>query len=366
MLASSVALEEAGNQQYQTNHMMKLFEQGFSFSGFERDKLYLNDRGERFVDISGLSGLDAVTDGRGAAYADFDNDGDSDIFLTSLQGQVHHLFRNNVGQASKFLRVTLEGIQSGRDAYGAIVRVKTSRGVQTQIKAGGSGFVSQSDPRLLFGLAEDDRVEWITVRWPAGGETRLESEDAKSPLALTSSSIKLVESASSPEFLQEQRFSLPDPAPASAVVLQSVRPGRGDPFPSVPLVDMRGTQTDFERIRQPGRSYLVNLWATWCVPCRQEMPELEKLYQELGASGVDLIGISLDTGAARDRVPRFLDRAGITYPNFISDESGFEQLFAGDQIFVPLSFIVDGEGLVVDILSGWSHESEARIRNLIR
>ena len=71
MLASSVALEEAGNQQYQTNHMMKLFEQGFSFSGFERDKLYLNDRGERFVDISGLSGLDAVTDGRGAAYAKF-------------------------------------------------------------------------------------------------------------------------------------------------------------------------------------------------------------------------------------------------------------------------------------------------------
>ena len=346
--------------------MMKLFEQGFSFSGFERDKLYMSDHGERFIDISGLSGLDAVTDGRGAAYADFDNDGDYDIFLTSLQGQVHHLFRNNVGHSSKFLRVTLEGTKSGRDAYGAVVRVKTSRGVQTQIKAGGSGFVSQSDPRLLFGLAEDDSVEWINVRWPAGGETRLQSEELKSPLALVSSSIKVVEHGSGSETLMEKRFSLPDAAPADAVVFQSVRPRRGDLFPAVPLIDMERAQTDFHSIRQPGRSYLVNLWATWCVPCRQEMPELEKLYPELGASGVDLIGISLDTGAARDRVPRFLDRAGITYPNFTTDQTGFEQLFAGDQIFVPLSFVVDGEGRIADIFSGWSRESEAKIRSLIR
>ena len=156
-------MEAAGNDLYQNDHMGKIFEEGFSFSGFERDKLYLNDGGKRFVDISGLSGLDSVTDGRGAAYADFDNDGDYDIFLTTLQGQAHHLFRNNVGQENGFLRVTLEGRESGRDAFGAEVRVKTTQGVLTKVKAGGSGFVSQSDPRLLFGLGADTEAAWIQV-----------------------------------------------------------------------------------------------------------------------------------------------------------------------------------------------------------
>ena len=93
--------------------MGKIFEEGFSFSGFERDKLYLSDRGERFIDLSGLSGLDSVTDGRGAVYGDFDNDGDYDIFLTALQSQVHHLFKNSVGHHRGFVRVALEGTRSG-------------------------------------------------------------------------------------------------------------------------------------------------------------------------------------------------------------------------------------------------------------
>ncbi len=147
MLASTTGMEEAGNSGYQNDHMSRIFSQGFSFSGFERDKLYLSLGGEKFVDISGLSGLDSVTDGRGAAYGDFDNDGDYDVFLTSLQGQVHHLFRNNVGQEGNFVRVALEGRKSGRNAYGSEVRLKTSAGLLTKIKAGGSGFVSQSDSR---------------------------------------------------------------------------------------------------------------------------------------------------------------------------------------------------------------------------
>ena len=76
--------------------MNKIFSEGFSFSGFERDKLYLSQRGKKYIDISGLSGLDSVSDGRGAAYADFDNDGDYDLFLTALQGQVHYLFNRTI------------------------------------------------------------------------------------------------------------------------------------------------------------------------------------------------------------------------------------------------------------------------------
>jgi thiol-disulfide isomerase/thioredoxin len=362
VLAATVKLEKAGAQEYQNDHMGRIFDEGFSFSGFERDKLYLNDRGGTFVDISGLSGLDAVTDGRGAAYADFDNDGDYDVFLTSLQGQVHHLFRNNVGHQQGFIRVSLEGTSSGRDAYGAEVRIKTSQGILTRIKAGGSGFVSQSDPRLLFGLGGDPGAEWLEVRWPSGTVQRFGPVDA-------GSSVEVVEGGDSLAYLQETRFDLPDPLRGGDEVLAWLKVKRGDLFPSIPLIGVTGgkeAETEFGAYRSPGRRYLINLWATWCGPCLQEMPHLEQLYGDLEAAGVDLIGVSLDVAGARAKIPSFLRRLGITYPVFTTRESSFEQLYSGGELVVPLSFIVGGDGRIERILSGWSSETEAAIERLMQ
>ena len=358
MLASTVGMETAGNDLYQNDHMGKIFQEGFSFSGFERDKLYLNDSGKRFVDISGLSGLDSVTDGRGAAYADFDNDGDYDIFLTTLQGQIHHLFRNNVGQDGAFLRVSLDGRESGRDAYGTEVRVKTSQGVLTKIKAGGSGFVSQSDPRLLFGLGGDQEAEWIDVKWPSGKRQRLTNIPAQS-------SIRLVEGESDYIAWKEHRFGLPDPQPEEDPILRALRSGPGDVFPNIPLVDASGTESAFHSFRRSDRTYLVNLWATYCAPCREEMPELQKLASSLRDSGVELLGVSLDMDEQRDRIPSFLKRMKITYPIFTTDRSIFAHLFSGDEIFIPVSYIIDRSGRIAEVHSGWSPATAASIHSLI-
>ena len=144
-------------------------EQGFSFSGYERDLLSLNLGGKKYLDISGISGLDSLSDGRAAVFADFDNDGDLDVFLTTPQDQTHLLFRNNIGQENNWLRIALEGGPgAGRDAFGAVVRVRTTAGTLTKVKSGGSGYMSQNDPRLLFGLGSDERAEWIEVSWPNG------------------------------------------------------------------------------------------------------------------------------------------------------------------------------------------------------
>ena len=357
VLASTVGMETAGNDLYQNDHMGKIFEEGFSFSGFERDKLYLNLEGKRYVDISGLSGLDSVTDGRGAAYADFDNDGDYDILLTTLQGQMHHLFRNNIGQNGAFVRISLEGRESGRDAFGTEVRMKTSQGLLTKVKAGGSGFVSQSDPRLLFGLGTDEQAEWIEVKWPAGRLQRFSEIPAQS-------SILLVEGEPAFTTIAEKRFSLPDPVEADPM-LQMLRVGPGELFPNVRLVDAQNNATDFHSYRSPDRRYLVNFWATYCVPCRKEMPELQKLAPELREAGVEVIGVSLDQGVQRDRIPAFLKRMQITYPTFTTDEKTFAQLFSGDEVFIPLSYVLDRSGRIVDIHSGWSPATAASIRRLI-
>jgi len=164
---------------------LALLKKHYSFSGYERDLVVLNLDGRKFLDISGLSGADSLSDGRAAVYVDYDDDGDLDIFLRAMHGEAHYLFRNDAGQQNNWLRVSLTGTKSGRDAYGATVRVKTSHGILTRLKAGGEGFVSQRDPRLLFGLGRDPRVEWVEVTWPSGTTVRLPGAKAGTHLRIT-------------------------------------------------------------------------------------------------------------------------------------------------------------------------------------
>ena len=77
------------------------------------------------------------------------------------------------------------------------------------------------------------------------------------------------------EYLAKKRFPLPDPVDAS--FLRTLNHQPGDLFPAIPMVDMDGAPTDYQAYRQPGRAYLINFWATYCIPCRREMPELERL-----------------------------------------------------------------------------------------
>jgi hypothetical protein len=157
---------------------LALLQKGYSFSGYERNLFFRNNGDGTFTDISGVSGADSIRDGRGCVFADFDDDGDLDLFVRAMHGPAHLYYRNRVGQDAGWVRVVLEGTRSGRDAFGTIVRLKTALGVQTKVKCGGSGFVSQSDPRLLFGLGDAAAAEWIEIAWPSGARQRIAAPGA--------------------------------------------------------------------------------------------------------------------------------------------------------------------------------------------
>src|SRR5215510_7336629 len=106
--------------------------------------------------------------GRGAAYADFDNDGDLDLLITTNNGPAY-LFRNDGGNQNNFLRVKAVGTASNRDGIGAKVSVKLPSGAELRnMVRGGSSFCSQSELPLTFGLGKSDKVSRIEITWPNG------------------------------------------------------------------------------------------------------------------------------------------------------------------------------------------------------
>jgi len=123
----------------------------------------------RFKDVSAVSGaaLQQEYPSRGAAWGDYDNDGDVDIFVLNSNLPAT-LLRNDGGNHNNWLMVKTAGRESNRDGVGARVRVTTGDLVQIGEVNSGSSYLSQNDLRLSFGLGQRQQVDRVEVRWPSG------------------------------------------------------------------------------------------------------------------------------------------------------------------------------------------------------
>ena len=131
----------------------------------------LGDRRFENVTASAGSALNRPVVARGAAYGDYDRDGDLDILVTTNGGPAY-LYRNDGGNRNHWLSVRLVGTKSNRDGIGAVVRLRGASGKQWNMVRGGSSYCSQSDLALVFGLAKDTSAE-VAVDWPAGAHQDL-------------------------------------------------------------------------------------------------------------------------------------------------------------------------------------------------
>jgi hypothetical protein len=136
--------------------------------------VFRNLGGKKFEPVTAKLGaaLGRPIVARGAAYADYDQDGDLDVLL-STNGGPAYLYRNDGGNANRWLRVKTVGTKSNRDGIGSVVRVKSSSGSQWQMVRSGSSYCSQSELVLTFGLGRDTKVDALEVQWPGGGRQTL-------------------------------------------------------------------------------------------------------------------------------------------------------------------------------------------------
>ncbi|MDA2925633.1 CRTAC1 family protein [Acidobacteria bacterium AH-259-G07] len=136
---------------------------------FQQPKLLFENIGPRFEEVS-LGHGEALLKkqvSRGAAFADYDNDGDVDILVANA-GEKPMLLRNNGGNRQNWLSIRLRGVKSNRNGIGAVLTLQTGTGIQkTQIVGGGS-YLSSNHLRVHFGLGAQQKVTKLQVHWPSG------------------------------------------------------------------------------------------------------------------------------------------------------------------------------------------------------
>ena len=343
-----------------------LLRSGRSLSGHERNCCFLNTGGKRFADVSAAAGLDFIDDGRVVALSDWDYDGDVDFWIANRSGPQIRYLRNDVGRQNHFVALALEGVRSNRDAIGARVTVLVSGSSaktpskQSRTRRAGEGYLSQSSKWLHFGLGDAQQIDQVVVRWPSGTDQAFEG------LALDRW-YRLTEDRAHPEL-----WTPPTTSIKPLVTSQLVAPAVSDqarivllrpmPLPELTYLDNDGNEQSLTSASQDAR--LVNLWATWCKPCLEELGEWREHAADFDAAGLRIVTVNVDedngTGSQMKKVEAVLKALRLPFEHgFGADDLAIKfdvlqrSLLSRERpLPVPSSFLIDRDGRLRVVYKG--------------
>lgn len=148
--------------------------EGRSLSGYQENKLWVNDGAGKFQEIAGATGGVLDLDSRSVVFADLWNRGVMDIIVASQNGPVK-VYKNNKADQNHWISFKLEGIKSNKSAIGAELELYWDGKRQLQVVSGGSGFSAQNQRPVHYGLGDQAIVEKVEIRWPSGIKQKIEN-----------------------------------------------------------------------------------------------------------------------------------------------------------------------------------------------
>ena len=217
-------------------HLYPQLEQLSSGLRYRQRNLLYRNAGGRFLEVGAAAGpgLSAAAVSRAAAFGDYDNDGDVDLFVANLNEEPA-LLRNDGGNSNSWIGLDLEGGESNRDAIGASVRVSAGSLVQMREVHRGYGFQAQHDPRLLFGLGDSREPPRVEIRWPSGKRQVFENLPLRRYVAIREGVDGFV---AGPGREPVAAAGSPGPVPAEPVAREPIAaagsPGPAPPEPGAP------------------------------------------------------------------------------------------------------------------------------------
>jgi tetratricopeptide (TPR) repeat protein len=337
---------------------------GKSFSGNERNRCFLNVGTEKFADLSVVSGLDLIDDGRAIAPVDWDHDGDLDLWFGNRTGPRLRFMRNEAPSDHHYLAVALEGVDCNRDAIGARVELTISgangsgrKRILKSLRAG-EGYLSQSGKVLHFGLGTLDEIESLRIAWPDGSQDEYDQLDVDRRYKITQG-----ESKAKPLTVRQQvdlALSAPHVPPRSeqAAILLSERVA----LPRLEYQTLSGEKRLLLNSGEPGPR-LINLWATWCEPCLHELVDFAQHENALRDAQLDIIALATDglqeepsSNSIEETLDRlkFPFRGGVATTDLVAKlQIVLDNLFNDSrQIPLPSSFLIDSEHRLAAVYRG--------------
>jgi hypothetical protein len=182
-------LEPAGeldnsSGQFWVSNPWRIVSEGHNLSAFERHATYLNLGGERFADVSFVTGTDSDGDGRGAIAADLDGDGMQDLIVRQAGGGPLLIYRNQF-PTRHWLRVKLHGTRSNSMGIGARLTAQVgSRAIVREMYPANTYF-AQQPCEVHFGLGDATTIDRLTIRWPSGLIQQVKDVDVDQRLEIT-------------------------------------------------------------------------------------------------------------------------------------------------------------------------------------
>jgi tetratricopeptide (TPR) repeat protein len=344
----------------------KLVKQGFSWSGHERNCVFLNTRGGPFASVSTVAGLDFEDDGRSMAPVDWDFDGDLDLLVANRTGPRLRFLRNGLNGSGGFLQLKLIGRSGNRDAIGARVEILLNDPLAAplmQTRRAGGGYLAQASAWLHFGLGADS-VQGVKVLWPNGktenftgaqADGRYLLEQGRGQAQAWTSPVKpqnLVPSVPLPPRPRSSaRVVLTSPVPMPKIELESADGRRGSLF---------GVEARARTQVRSQQAFLVQIWASWCAPCAEELADFTAAAEQIQAAGLKVLALNIEPESEREPAREMLERIGWPYRSGFASANTVDILdtlqgtILGQDIRIPVpsSFLIDAGGNLVAFYLG--------------
>ncbi len=339
------------------NAINELVRSDYSWSGYQRNVFFANNRDGSFSEVSGALGLDLIDDSRAYALSDFDHDGRLEFVLKNRTGPQLRILRNNLEGIGNSISFRLRGHISNRDAIGASVTLESGAQRQTKFISAGSGFASQHTKELFFGLGHDSQPISISVLWPTGKvdryerlpvNHRVEIEEGQPAFKATPYRSRLSNVTSSAGALASNPQS-------GALNSWLIAPLFG---PDLRLNDLHGEIGQLSALR--GSAVLLTFVRADCGDSLKQLQQLQLEPGALAAADLHLFVVVVAGDEYHAAVSELARVSQVNFPIYVADERSagawnIQNRYLFDRRLdmpIPTSFLLNANGAVIRIYRG--------------
>jgi Tfp pilus assembly protein PilF/peroxiredoxin len=340
------------------NAINDLIRSDATWSGDERNVLYVNNHDGTFSEASGATGLDVRDDSRSFALADLDGDGHLEVVLKNRSSPQLRIFRNVMKDIGGSMAFRLRGTKSNRDAIGAALTVEAGTHRQTKYLRAGSGFLSQHTKELFFGVGAFKGTMRATIRWPSGLTQVFENLPVNHRIEIEEDTHDFVAKPFAKEplsYARASQFEKPETLPSS------IETWLIDPLsaPEFSLPDLAGNKRELRSFR--GHTVLLTFWAISAPASLDQLGSLQKFQSTVASTGLRVVAVNLDEPGAQAKDVRVaVAKLDVSFPILLAaqDLAGiyniiYRYLFDRRRdLTIPSSFLIDANGMIVKLYQG--------------